>query len=150
MAEDTEGVSNAERLNQVLARVFSSPETAVDNALITRMVEGLEPITDEQVTVEMVGAEDFAASFQGISGLHEAWADWLEAFAEVRFRVEDMKAVGENVVTFGTQIGTTRHGGVEIEQPSAAVWKFHDGRIQRVEFHLDRETALRSAQSTQE
>jgi ketosteroid isomerase-like protein len=43
------------------------------------------------------------------------------------------------------QIGTTRHGGVEIAQPSAAVWKFRDGRLVRLEFHLDREEAMASA-----
>jgi hypothetical protein len=39
----------------------------------------------------------------------------------------------------------TRHDAVEIEQPSAAVWKFRGDELYRVEFHLDRRAAERSA-----
>ena len=46
---------------------------------------------------------------------------------------------------FVRQIGTTRHG-VEMIQPSAAVWKFADGLIVRIEFHLDRDEAVASAE----
>ena len=37
-----------------------------------------------------------------------------------------------------------------MEQPSAVVFMFRDGRIHRVEWHLDRGAAERAAQSTQE
>ena len=57
----------------------------------------------------------------------------------------DVEEIGDNVLTLARQIGTTRHGGVELEQPSAAVWKFRDGKIVRVEFHLDRDLAQASA-----
>lgn len=143
-------MSNAERLNGVLAEVFAEPETEVDEALIARMIDRLGPLAADEVTVEMVGAADFAATYEGIGGLREAWGDWLEAFAEVRFRIDEVRDVGANVLTEATQIGVTRHDGVEIEQPSAAVWKFRAGELYRVEFHLDRRAAERSAQSTQE
>ncbi len=42
-------------------------------------------------------------------------------------------------------VGRTKTGGVEVEAPGAAVWTVVDGRVRRVEFHLDREAALRSA-----
>ncbi len=58
--------------------------------------------------------------------------------------MEAVEEVGENVLTLVNQVGTTRHG-VEVEQPSAAVWKFRDGLLARVEFHLDRERARESA-----
>ncbi len=62
----------------------------------------------------------------------------------MRIEIEQVEEIGDNVLTFVIQTGTTRHG-VEVAQPSAAVWKFRDGLLTRVEFHLDREKAMRSA-----
>jgi ketosteroid isomerase-like protein len=41
--------------------------------------------------------------------------------------------------------GTTKTGGAQIEAPAAAVWTVVDGRLRRVEFHLDQDAALRAA-----
>ena len=41
--------------------------------------------------------------------------------------------------------GKTKTGGVDVEAAAAAVWTVVDGRLDRVEFHLDREAALRAA-----
>ena len=43
------------------------------------------------------------------------------------------------------QIATTHRDGVEITQPSAIVFRFADGRLTRLELHLDRDAALRAA-----
>jgi len=43
------------------------------------------------------------------------------------------------------QVGRTLHGGVEVENLGATVIKVRDGRVWRVEFHLDRDHAERSA-----
>jgi ketosteroid isomerase-like protein len=139
-------VSNAERLIAALEPVFSSDEIEVDAGLIERMVASVGELADEDVVGVMSGGESFEATYEGLDGLRAAWTDWLGTFARIRFEFEDIQQVGENVVTLGRQIGTTRHGGVDIEQPSAAVWKFRDGRIVRIEFHLDREAAFRSAE----
>ncbi len=142
-------MSNAERLIGVLRQVFVEAETEVDEALIARWVDQLGPLCAEDLTIAMVGNVDVTQSYEGIGGLHQAWDDWLGAFDQVRFRIDDVHESGENVLTIATQIGVTRHD-VEIEQPSAAVWKFRDGRLYRIEFHLDRAAAERSAQSAQE
>ena len=39
------------------------------------------------------------------------------------------------------QRGRTRVGGVEVEEQAAAVWTVRDGKLARMEFHLDPETA---------
>jgi hypothetical protein len=56
--------------------------------------------------------------FHGHDGYREAWADWLQAFDSYR---------------------------VELEGSAAGVLRFAEGRLQRIEFHLDREAALRAA-----
>jgi ketosteroid isomerase-like protein len=139
-------VSNAERVTEFFAPIFGAGETVMDEELIERMVEAARPLISEDFVVVMVGAEGFQGSFEGADGFRQAWADWLEAFERVAFEIESVEEVGENVLTLARQVGVTRHGGIEIEQPSAAVWKFRDGVVHRIEFHLDREQAIRSAQ----
>jgi ketosteroid isomerase-like protein len=139
-------VSNAETVIVVLGSVFSDEETEIDKAFIERMIEALTPITAEDVVMTMRGSDDtFIGTYEGFAGLRAGWADWLDSFDRVRFQFEGVEQVGDNVLTYGRQIGTTRHGGVQLEQPSAAVWKFRDGLISQVEFHLDRERAAASA-----
>jgi ketosteroid isomerase-like protein len=142
-------MSNAERLIGALAAVFGESEAEVDEALIERMIAALEPVTSDDVTVLMTGSDDsFETTREGLDGLRAGWADWLDTFGQIRFEIEAVEQIGDNVLTFGRQIGTTRTGAVEIEQPSAAVWKFRDDLIYRVEFHLDREKAEHSARES--
>jgi ketosteroid isomerase-like protein len=139
-------MSNAETVILALANVFSDEETEIDEAFVERMIEALAPITADDVVMTMRGSDDsFVGTYEGFDGLRDGWADWLESFDRVRFQFEGVEEFGDNVLTWGRQFGTTRHGGVEIEQPSAAVWKFRDGLIGQVEFHLDREKASASA-----
>lgn len=138
-------MSNAERLIEALAPIFGSDELEVDQALIAGIVAAAGELATDDVVCVMSGAEHFKATYDGLEGLREAWGDWLDAFASIRFEIERIQDVGENVLVEVQQIGVTRHGGVEITQPSAAVWKFRDDRIVRIEFHLDRVEALRSA-----
>jgi ketosteroid isomerase-like protein len=49
------------------------------------------------------------------------------------------------VVSLVAMSGRTKTGGVDVEAAAAAVWTVVDGRLQRVEFHLDRESAIRAA-----
>ena len=142
-------MTNAERLIGILAPVFGEGDTDVDKAVIDRLAVAAEPIIAEDFVVVMSGTEFVETTYEGIGGLRSAWHDWLESFARVRLEIEGVEEVGENVLTLARQVGVSRHG-VEIEQPSAAVWKFRDGRVTRLEFHLDRDRATRSAQSAQE
>jgi ketosteroid isomerase-like protein len=138
-------VSNAERLIEVLEPIFPEEEIEVDGALIEGLVAGAGDLAADDLVVVMNGGGGFEATFEGLDGLVEAWGDWLATFSRVRFEIEDVQEIGQNVLTLVRQMGVTRHGEVEISQPSAAVWKFRDGRLVRIEFHLDRELALKSA-----
>jgi ketosteroid isomerase-like protein len=139
-------MGNAERLAGVTAGVVSVEAVAVDDALVDRLIEALRPITAPDVVTVMRGSDEMLmGTYEGLDGLREGWADWLGSFERVTLAIESLEEVGDNVLTLARQVGTTRHGGVEIEQPSAAVWKFRDGRLTRVEFHLDREAAMASA-----
>ena len=137
-------MSKEDALLAALSSVFSDSETEIDAALVERMIEALRPLTAEDVVMVMRGSDDaFVGTYEGFDGLREGWADWLESFDRVRFEIEAVDVLGDNVITLGRQIGTTQ--GVDLEQPSAAVWKFRDGLIARMVFHLDRAQAVASA-----
>jgi ketosteroid isomerase-like protein len=141
-------MSNAERLAALLGPIFSESTTVIDEALIERWAAAFEPLTTEDFRVVMSGAEGFEGSYEGAGGLREAWRDWLQTFDPVTLEITSVEDVGDNVLTLARQVGISRRGGVEIEQPSAAVWKFRGDRLARLEFHLDREQAMRSAQGS--
>jgi ketosteroid isomerase-like protein len=143
-------VSNAERVSAILAPAFRGGAAEIDEALIERMVAAAGPAVTDDFVVMMSGAEGFEREFEGVAGLREAWRDWLGTFDRVTFEVEAVEEHGDNVLFLVRQRGVTRHGQVEIEQPSASVWKLRNDRVYRLEFHLDRRRALRSAQSGQE
>jgi ketosteroid isomerase-like protein len=97
--------------------------------------------------VAMIGP-DYSPARQesrGPEGFTALWRDWTSPFEAYRIEVEEVIESGEKVVTLVRQVGTTKTGGVEIETPAAAVWTVTDGKLRRVEFHLDRDAALRAA-----
>jgi hypothetical protein len=101
--------------------------------------------------VVMVGAEynprqpqAFVGS--GPEGFTRVWEEWTSVFERFRIEIEETRPAGEEkVVMLVTLVGRTQTGGVDISQPAAAVWTVWDGKLTRVEFHLDRERALKSA-----
>jgi ketosteroid isomerase-like protein len=84
-------------------------------------------------------------TFEGVEGIETAWQDYGSAFEGVRARLVEIRESDDHTVVIVDQQAKTRHGGVEISQPSAMVFAFDGERVRRVEFHLDRAEALRVA-----
>jgi ketosteroid isomerase-like protein len=84
--------------------------------------------------------------YRGPDGFIDAWREWSEPFASYRVDLEEFIEGSEGrVLTVARQHATTRTGGVEVVEPAAAVWTLRDGKLARVEFHLDPEAARRAA-----
>lgn len=120
---------------------------------LASMEDLLPPLT---AFISQFAAPDFACvmvgqpptppiTHRGVEGLAEAWRDWSEAFERVRVELEQVRESEHHIAMLVNQVAVTRHGGVEIRQPSAMVLAFEGGQVARLEFHLDREAALRSA-----
>ena len=135
-----ERIQGALAMDDVVAAV-SDPER--DHRARQAFAELAEPGFE----VVMVGPDYLpqAAERSGIDGFYEAWIDWTSPFASYRIELERVIDAGERVVSLVNMFGKTKTGGVEIEAAGAAVWTVVDGRLRRVEFHLDRDQALRSA-----
>jgi ketosteroid isomerase-like protein len=142
-------VSNLEQVIAVLVPLFTDDQASVDDAMIDRFAEAVAERAEPGFETSMISQAGAVQHYEGAEGMRAGLKDWSETFSSLRFEAQDVQVFGDNVLTLAQQIGVTRHGGVEIEQPSAVVWKFRDGRIHRVEWHLDRAAAERSARYEQ-
>jgi len=118
-----------------------------DDEKDARVRRTLMELAEPGFEVAMIGPAYLGRTVEtsGAEGFREVWLDWTSAFESYRIDLERMIDAGDRVVSLVTMCGKTRTGGVEVEAPGAAVWTVVDGRLQRVEFHLDREAALRAA-----
>jgi hypothetical protein len=119
-------------------------QMSMDNAL-ELLAAGMQPYTDPNVEVLMVGAPGVAASFQGIDGLFAAWRDWGRSFQALDVVFDEVAQVPAGALLLVRQLAVSLHGAMSIEQPSAVLLRLHDGRIATVEFHLDRALAQQAA-----
>ena len=96
---------------------------------------------------ESVWISDKASSptYRGIAGMQQGWRDWLEAWSSYVLEAEEFLDAGDSVVVLVRLRGRVERGGVEIEHDAASVWTFSGDRIVRIEFHLERDEALRRA-----
>jgi hypothetical protein len=108
--------------------------------------ETLAGITTPDVEVVMSGPGGFSSTFRGVDGFVEGWRDWLEPFTSYRMELDpEPRISGDAVVLFARQVATPRGSPVAVTDDAASVAFLRDGRIHRIEFHLDREMALRAA-----
>jgi ketosteroid isomerase-like protein len=113
---------------------------AFEGEEIVRLGERLAGAVTDDFECVMVGPfEDYR--YEGLDGFREAWRDWIEPYSSFKVRIEDVEERDESVLILVRQRGVTRRDQVEIEDSSAAVWRFRDGKLARAEFYLDRDRA---------
>jgi ketosteroid isomerase-like protein len=105
----------------------------------------LDVIADDAEIV-FVGLEPglVDGTYAGPAGLVEGWRDWLAPWSRFEAVFEEFIELEDEVVTLVRLRGATKHDGVVIEQPGAAVWTIDKGKVVRLAFHLDRRSALES------
>ena len=142
-------MSAAEETFGTFARLFPEGdlvEALGDEARRAAFRDALTTIAWPDVEILMVGPGGFSASFRGADGFLQAWADWLEPFASYRMEIEpEMRSGSETAIFFARQIATPRGSTSPVTNDAAAVAFFRGGKVRRVEFHLDRDAALRAA-----
>jgi ketosteroid isomerase-like protein len=138
-----------ELLERTLERGFplgeDIPPVLADSERIERLRDAIEEVAAKDLVVEMVGDESFRRERPGVEGFLDSWRDWVEPFETFQVEVEDVVESGPHLVILVRQRGRPRGGDTEIESEGAAVWTFRGERLRRVEFHLDRSSAMRAA-----
>jgi ketosteroid isomerase-like protein len=141
-----ENVGVVEEIQSVLTEqdvVAAIGGDAPDHPIRRLFMELAEP--DFETAMVGPGYMSARLEFTGFEGFREAWQDWTSPFESYEIEVEQMIDAGEKVVSLVAMSGKTRTGGAEITAPGAAVWTVVDGRVRKVEFHIDRDVALRAA-----
>jgi hypothetical protein len=90
-------------------------------------------------------SEQQQVEYQGLDGFLEGWRDWLAPWASYRMDVVDVLDAGDDVVAFVRVKCRTARDDVAVEHAPASVWTLRDGKVTRIRFYLDRETALEAA-----
>jgi SnoaL-like domain len=109
------------------------------------LAAAIAPVAGPGFTCLMAGGA-LSTEYSGIDGLRAGWNDFLAAFeGGARVEFEDLVDAGEWVVDMVRITARPRGVGATLEQRGAAAFRFADGLLVRVEFHLDRAAALRAA-----
>ena len=117
-----------------------------DPAYLSRSREVLAEIAAPDFELAMVGPGGFTGTFSGVGAMDDAWQDWLEPFESYRVeREEEFRRSGDAFVFFGRQVVTPKGSPSPMTNDGATVAFFEDGKLKRVEFHLERASALRAA-----
>ena len=122
-------------------------EIVEDDDRLQSRLDTLRAISTDDLQVSMIGPGGFEGTFTGIDGFASAWRDWLAPFASYRVnREEDDYLLADDVaVFFARQFSTPKGSSAPMENDGASVFFFREGKVRRIEFHLDRAAALRSA-----
>jgi SnoaL-like domain len=110
-----------------------------------RLEETLGEETWPDVEIAMVAPGGWSGEREGLQGYMDGWEDWLAPFDSFRLEFEDFLDAGDTVVVLVRQFARPRGTAAHLENAGAAVFRFRDGKIDRIEFHLGREDAMRSA-----
>ena len=121
-------------------------EAMADERGYAERLKPLREIAVDDLEIAMVGPGGFTGTFKGVDGFRDAWSDWLEPFESYSIEPQDFRESGDRILFTGRQKAVPKGAEAEIESEAAAVFVFgEDGRLQRMEFHLDPEAARRSA-----
>jgi ketosteroid isomerase-like protein len=99
----------------------------------------LDPAVEFETPISSVSGEPY----RGHAGIEQWLRDIDEQFAEWRFRIDDMREVGNAVLAIGVVHGRGRASDVPLQFPSAIL--FHlgsDHRVRRARIYPDVNQAL--------
>ena len=83
--------------------------------------------------------------YSGLGGLTQWMREIDEQFQEWHIAVNDWRSAGDTVVALGQLHIRGRGGGVEFDQPAAAVVEVNNGKLCRLRLFADQAEALEAA-----
>jgi ketosteroid isomerase-like protein len=90
---------------------------------------------------------DIAGVFRGYEGVRANWRNWLSAWSDLHFEIQDVLDAGDDVVLLiRNQRQWGKHSGLETEiPPYGMVFTFRNRKVIRVRHFPDQESALEAA-----
>jgi ketosteroid isomerase-like protein len=144
--ENVEVVKRAQPRNIDMVKLFRG-SNAPDPAVTPDTADIDITVFEDDFEVEFISqtAGSLRPSSRGPEAFVEGWGDWLEPWDSYEVEVEELLDAGEEVVALVRVQAKTTRDAVAIESESAALWSVRNGRISRIRFFLERDTALEAA-----
>jgi ketosteroid isomerase-like protein len=114
-----------------------------DDAVLDGIRRRMDERLGDDFEIVMIGGVNVRGS--GFDGLIGAFRDWLAPYLSYSIKWEGIADGGDRVVALVRQVGVIATTGAPIEARSGVVFVFDGGRLVRMEFHVDRDDALRAA-----
>jgi hypothetical protein len=86
-----------------------------------------------------------AGVYRGPGALAAHWRQFLDAFEDYRFEIEELLDAGDDVVVLTHQLGRGKGSGIEVDMRNAWVFTLRDGKLARIRPYADRAEALAAA-----
>ena len=93
------------------------------------------------------GLIDRGDAYHGHEGVRTYWREWLSAWRDLQFEIQDVRDAGDEVVALiHNQRQWGRHTGIEVEiEPYAIVFTFREDKVVRWRRYNDQASALEAA-----
>jgi ketosteroid isomerase-like protein len=102
-------------------------------------------ITDDFEFVPYMATLIETTTYRGRDGLRRYQEDADAAWETIEARVDEIRDLGDRLVTFGEIRGRGRSSGLDVQVPLAWVVGLHEGKLRRVHSYADRSEALEAA-----
>jgi ketosteroid isomerase-like protein len=112
-----------------------------------RAFEYYDPEVEFDATAFGEVLPELARVYHGHDGVRTYWREWLFAWSDIAFELEDVVDAGDEVVGLvRNQRMWGRHSGIEIEMPPyAIVFTLREGKVVRWRSFPDQESGLAAA-----
>jgi ketosteroid isomerase-like protein len=84
-------------------------------------------------------------SFQGREGVEEYYGELRDTWEEFRYVIDELRYLGDGVLSLGRIEGRGRGGGVQVALPISVISDFREGKCWRLRAFSDHDEALRAA-----
>jgi ketosteroid isomerase-like protein len=102
---------------------------------------------DPDIVWEDLSGLDTGGVFHGHEGVRTYWRQWLSAWRDLQFEIQDLRDGGDEIVALiHKQRQWGRHSGIETEMPPyGIVFTIRNGKVVRWRLYLNQISALEAA-----
>jgi ketosteroid isomerase-like protein len=111
-----------------------------------RDLELIRAILDPEVEIDATQRIMNPDVYHGHEGFQRLMEEVADVWEQWRIEPEEFIDCDDRMVVAAHAYGRGRASGVELDQTAYNVWKLRDGKVVRLAFYPDRDTAMRDAQ----
>jgi uncharacterized protein len=116
-----------------------------DSAAWRAVAESVSGLFEPDFELEFFGGlPGLSATYRGVSGLRDAWLDWLAPWETYHDELQEALDLGDRVLLLGRHRGTRETTSPEVSAAFAALYTLRNGKVCRVQYFADQAEALKA------